>query len=293
MSKIKSFLKPSIELTTASILWGFGFIGTVWALRFLGSPAIIFYRFALAFVVGLGILFIFNRDYKMWKNEFRLSFWAGFWLGLTLILQTWGLITTTATKSSFITTLYVIIVPLLGYFFQKEKLHPLHFLFVGLAVAGTAMIVDFQWSTWSLGDSLTLANAFTAAFHILYVGKIAPRSQHHFAFNIFQSFWCALFALCLLALDTRWSLAPLDTKAWIGILSLGLGSSLFAFYIQVKAQKVLPPSLASLLFMMESPFSYFFAYLFLGERLNNLQSFGAGLIFFACFGATIIEQKRK
>lgn len=293
MKKIKSFLKPSIELTAASAFWGFGFIGTVWALRFIGSPAIIFYRFALAFVVGIFFLYLFNKDYKVWKNEFKLAFVAGFWLALTLILQTWGLLWTTATKSAFITTLYVVIVPLFSFLFYKERLHPLHYLFVFIAIVGTLMIIDFKWEAWNWGDTLTLANAFTAAFHILYIGKIAPKSKHHFAFNIFQAFWCALFALLLIGLDTSWDIKGLDIKGWVGILSLGLGSSLFAFYFQIKAQKSLPASLASLLFLLESPFSYFFAFIFLGERLNQTQAGGAALIFVACFGAAIAEHKRK
>ncbi len=286
-TKQKSSQKPSIralaELSFAGLLWGFGFIGTVWALHFLGPSAILFYRFAIAFVAGFALLILFGTSKSILISELKLTLIPGIFLWFTLFLQISGLQYTTAINSSFITTLYVILVPLLRALTSKERLDWLHWLCVALAVIGTALIVNLQkMSTLNWGDLLTLLCSLFAAIHILSIGQRTLRTKNAFAFNVFQSMWVAALALLTWPLTERWSLSSMDSKAWIGILSLGFGSSLIAFFLQVRAQKQISPSVASLLFLLESPFSCFFAYLFLKEKLDPIQWLGAGLILAAC-----------
>ena len=286
-TKQESSQKPSTraiaELIFAGILWGFGFIGTVWALRFLGPSAILFYRFAIAFVAGLVLLFIFGTSKSVLLSELKLTFIPGVFLWLTLFFQTTGLQYTTAINSSFITTLYVILVPILRAIVSKERLHWFHWLCVGMAILGTALMVNLQkMSVLNWGDLLTLLCALFAAIHILSVGQRTLRTKNDFAFNVFQSMWIAALALLTWPWTSRWSLNSLDSKAWIGILSLGFGSSLIAFYLQVRSQKKISPSVVSLLFLLESPFSCFFAYLFLQEKLEPVQWLGAAFILAAC-----------
>jgi drug/metabolite transporter (DMT)-like permease len=284
-----------IELTFASVFWGFGFIGTIWALRFLSFPAVIFYRFIGAFLAG-ALLWLWTRPkWSELKHELELSRGAGFWLAVTLILQTWGLLSTTATKSAFITVLYVVFVPLLAAIFDREKLSLRNTFCLTLALVGTGMIVNLEFSGLSNGDLLTLGNALAAAFHIRVMGQLAPRSKNHYNFNLFQCFWTALFTLPLLGLELvnehlfkgNWNLEAMDGKGWIGILSLTFGSSLLAFFLQVRAQKKLSATVAAILFLMESPFSAFFAVWLLGDVLSPVQVIGAAIIFISCLAASL------
>lgn len=159
--------------------------------------------------------------------------------------------------------------------------------------AGNSLILN--WNSFDLrhlnaGDFLTLICSLLAAYHIIIVGKRAPLSQNDFAFNTFQSMWTALPCLLLIPISENfqvfqkgsWNLFALDSLGWIGMISLTLGSSLIAFFLQVRAQRVLSPSTASLLFLLESPVSFFFAFTLLGERLSSLQLFGAFLILLSC-----------
>jgi drug/metabolite transporter (DMT)-like permease len=81
--------------------------------------------------------------------------------------------------------------------------------------------------------------------------------------------------------------------AIIGLLSLTFGSTLIAFALQVRAQRVLSPSIASLIFLLESPFALIFAIYFLNESMTDLQATGALLIFFSAVGATLAERRPK
>jgi drug/metabolite transporter (DMT)-like permease len=60
----------------------------------------------------------------------------------TLILQTWGLHYTTATKSGFITTLYVVFVPLLEALHLRRRISTGLWLCVLGAFVGTLLIVN-------------------------------------------------------------------------------------------------------------------------------------------------------
>jgi drug/metabolite transporter (DMT)-like permease len=132
-----------------------------------------------------------------------------------------------------------------------------------------------------------------AAIHIISIDHFSKKSKDNFTFNVFQSFWTALFALLFAGIDSRWSLMSMNFHGWIGIVSLGLGSSLIAFYLQVRAQQKLSPSVASILFLLESPFTLFFAYWLLGDRLTGSQLVGAALIIIACTSAILMKTRSK
>lgn len=301
MIKEEFSLKPStryqaiLELILAGTLWGFGFVATVWALKILSPTAIIFYRFFGAFLVGILALAVSKIPSKTLKKESTLSLFPGVVLCLMLLFQTIGLESTTATKSGFITTLYVIWVPLFRFFYSKERMGRIYWGSVVTALAGTVLILDWHQtdlSQFNMGDILTLICSFLAAYHIIVVGKRAPLSENDFAFNTFQSLWVAIPCLLILPFSQKgWSLGELDNLAWIGLASLTFGSSLIAFFLQVRAQKVVSPSTASLLFLLESPMSCFFAFWLLNERLSLLQVFGAFLIILACVGISLPKPK--
>lgn len=281
--KLSTKASAVAELSVAGTLWGFGFIGTIWALGSLSPSAILCYRFAMAFAASFLILLIQKTSKADLKNELWLSLVPAIFLWLTLFTQTVGLKYTTATNSAFITTLYVVLVPVLRALSGAEKLHWQHWFCVTLAMVGTGFIVKaHQISALNWGDLLTLVCSIFAAVHILVVGQRALKTRNDFAFNAFQCFWVSLFSLFVFPFSQNWSLAHLDGKVWLGLLSLGFGSSMIAFYLQVRAQKVLSPSVASLLFLLESPSSCLFAYLLLNEQMNFWQWAGAIMILIAC-----------
>ncbi|MGE0633984.1 MAG: DMT family transporter [Pseudobdellovibrionaceae bacterium] len=282
-----------IELIFAGVLWGFGFIASVWCLQSFSPLSLTTTRFAIASAVGLLILLIPRVREGIGNRDFWTAAIPGFMLSATLILQTWGLKYTTATKSGFITTLYVMLVPVFEMFFMKRKLHFMHAPLVFLALVGTAMIVDLKWDGFNLGDLLTLICAFTAALHIFYLGIVSPKIKNSFAFNTFQSIWASLLALGCIPFFEGPHFKGMIPQAWIGLTSLAFGSTLIGFYLQVKAQRILSPSLSSLLFLLESPFAMIFAILILHEALVGFQFVGAVIIFASAICATVLESQKK
>jgi drug/metabolite transporter (DMT)-like permease len=291
------------ELFFASALWGFGFIATVWALQSYSPLWITALRFSLAFAIGLIPIVLTGARREFNRANFKLAFQPGILIALTLIAQTWGLQYTTATKSAFLTVLYVLIVPAIESVFRKAKLPRFHFFFVTIAILGVALICglfsnanasDLSKTEWNRGDAMTLVCAVFASLQIEWFGRHQKQIQSAFVFNVLQSFWAGLLALAaigLTALSGRliaadpFSQGALNfnptSHALFGLTMLTLGSTLIAFALQVRAQKVLSPSIASLLFLLESPFSAIFAFFLLNETFQPPEIFGGILIFLA------------
>lgn len=286
-----------LELTLAGAFWGLGFTATVWALRGMGPLAITGWRFAAAGVFGLLIsapLRLVRREAEAAQgsaNQFWLAAIPGLLISLTLIFQTWGLVYTTATKGAFITTLYVLLVPVLERFILRRKLPRFHLAYVCLSLVGVAFICDLQAlftndasdvrSRLNFGDLLTLGCAVTATLHILWFGAIAGKIGSSFRFNVYQSFWAAVLPLSMSLVFEPWPKPSFEDLSAVGMILLTFGSTLIAFALQVRAQKKIPPSLASLLFLLESPFSALFALVFLNEVLSFSQWIGAVIILIA------------
>lgn len=279
------------ELIIAAAFWGFGFIAVVWTLKGLNFAELTWLRFALAGLVGLP--FLWKAPVGELKEIFRLSFWPAVLLMGTLIFQSWGLNYTTATKSGFITTLYVVFVPLLESFIMKHRLPWTLWACVVLALVGTILFVDVSLSQVNIGDVLTLICAFFASGQIYILSEVSPKVSRPFVFNVTQSLWGALLLVPLVINSSYWS-EPQKVLSWPpevywGIASLAFGSTVLAFYLQVRAQSKLSPTISSLLFLLESPFAMIFSITLLGETLNWREAGGAAMIFMSAVGASMID----
>jgi drug/metabolite transporter (DMT)-like permease len=275
------------ELLLATTIWGFGFTASMWALTAFDAVSISIIRFGVAFVIGFVILAV-QRSSRRYldRAHFLYSMIPGLSLGLSLCLQTWGLEYTTATKSGFITTLYVVLVPIFEAIFFRNILSKRHFIWVGIALIGTALMVQLQLGQLNRGDLFTFGCALTSAIQIIFIGRSSHHIKSVLSYNTFQSFWAVVVSFAFWPLYGRvhWS-AP-NIYAFAGLFSLAFLSTLLAFALQIKAQKVLSSSTSSLIFLLESPFAAIFAMIFLHESLTLWQTIGGVLIFTSAFQAT-------
>ncbi len=286
--------RAALELVFAGVLWGFGFVAAVWALKAFTPVETLIYRFIIAAVIGETLyLAIKGPRFTTIREEFFRALPAGLLLGGMLLLQTIGLKFTTATKSGFLTSLYVILVPLMNTWFFKSSSTWKNYALVGLALLGTFILMDANLEDVNVGDLWTIGCSLFAAFHIIYIGKISSRVGNAFRFNNFQSFWCLIALLPLLWTQDSVTTHSSDWQAWAGVLCLGLGSSIIAFYLQIRTQKILSDSTASMLFLLESPFAALFGFLLLSERLSLFQLSGAALIMIASILQILFDPATK
>lgn len=283
------------ELIFAGALWGFGFVATRWALDDFSASETMVYRFLVAFFAGETLRFLLTKlphqpSFSLPPlKELKVSITGGLILGGMLLVQTIGLKYTTATKSGFITTLYVVLVPLIQHLIFKIKTPWKFYAYVALALFGTWLLVGAKLESLNQGDLWTLGCSLLAALHILYIGYTAPQVEAPLRFNNYQSLGCLILALPF-ALSQGEIKMEASWLPWLGILFLGTGSSVIAFMIQIRSQRVLEPSTASMLFLLESPFAFVFGWLLLGETLTWIPALGAILILLSSYLTILLER---
>lgn len=289
-------------LILATMIWGGAFVAVKWVLPFLSAQQIHLVRVVIAGLVSL-LYFLgwwfYNRVGRRrpsptYRLLFKKSFWwpplvCGSLLYLMLALQTEGLALTTVARSGFITCLYVLFVPLLIYLMARRTFSLSYWLYCGLSLLGIYLLLDANFENLNRGDFLTLLCALVAALHIIAIDRFAC----HYEPLIFNGLQCLVMAIISLLVmlsssSHSWSslfggLQEMSALAIWGLVVLGIFSSFFAFAFQIYAQKMIPPSTVTLLFLLESPFAALFGFLWLQESLSFIAIIGGLLVLFSAY----------
>jgi drug/metabolite transporter (DMT)-like permease len=274
----RDLLLGLLYLNLATLFWGSTFVLVKDGLQTLGPGQINFVRFVIAMLVFLP--FLFRRDARLW--------WAGLELGVMLFVayltQTVGLQYTTASRSAFITTLYVVALPMLLGLLGQRLGWPI-WLAAGLAVAGVGLL-SYDGSPPNPGDLWTLGTALAYALYIWRLELFARRFSTLPLTGI-QMLTVALLSLVWMLWEKPvWNTADFP---YFSLLYLGLVASALCIWLQALGQRRVPAPQAAVIFTLEPVYAAAFAYILLGERLGLQGLIGAGLI----VAATLISQLRS
>ena len=181
-----------------------------------------------------------------------------------------------AGKAGFLTTLYILLVPLFSVVFLHKRVAPSLWVSVLLGLTGLYFISVKEGFTISPSDALVLLSAGIYAVYILavdyYVRFCSPTELN-----------CAQFivasVVCLIGMFAveEPTLAELRDNI-IPILYLGIFSSAIAYTLQFAAQRDGNPVAVTLLLSMESVFSVLGAAVLLHEFLSGRELFGCGIM---------------
>jgi len=193
------------------------------------------------------------------------------------VFQTLGLGHTSPSRSAFITSLAVLLVPVLGFFLFGRQPRVQTLAGVGLATVGLGLLtLDRFELRLNLGDGLTLLCAVAFALHILYVGRYAPETDYRQLVLLQLGLTTVVIGLLTPLLETPFLVWDVRLVFYFAITGL-LGTAL-AFYVQNRAQQFTTANRAALIFALEPLFAALFAYLLLGQTLSPVEWAGAILI---------------
>ena len=262
-------------LLLAAVIWGFGYVVISDSLDLINVHYLMSYRYLLA-AVGMAVAF-----WRQLPGITRPIVGYGAVLGALLyfsqFVQTVACGYTTAGKVSFITGLYVVLVPLCGAAVFRQRLCRGHWVAICLALPGlfflTSAGVGFNY-----GDALALAGSFGFAIHMLASERFVARSSA-VLLSMLQFAWAAVFSTVTLLFAGEPLLVP-ELTVGIGMrfLFMGLVSTLLGFFLQMWGQKQVPASLASMLLATEALFGLLFSVLLLDEVLTSGMVLGGALM---------------
>ena len=256
----------TLLLLLTALIWGTAFVAQRTGMDHLGPIAFQSIRALLGFLSLLPLMLLRKRAGKSGPMPtVKASLSCGAVLAVASTVQQIGLQYTTASKAGFISSLYVVLVPLIGLLLGRK---PEKGVWIGvpLSVLGMYLIASISGEGFSLGrgDWLMLASALLFACHIV-------------ALSCAQFFVAGLMTLPIAFLTEHIPLAGIWEAKWAlryaGVLSCGV-----AYTLQIVGQKDTPPAIASLTMSLESVFSAIAGAIILHETLQPREMLGCTLM---------------
>ncbi len=286
-----------IFLWTTAIIWGFAFVAQRMGMEFIGPFTFNGIRFALGAFTLLPVLYFSKRSRSKLRPDKKQKIplivggsLAGLALFLGASLQQIGIVNTTAGNAGFITSLYVVITPLLGIIF-KQKLTKQIWIGVVLATIGLYFLSVSGGFSMGEGDLFVLVGAFFFACHVLLIAWLSPQ------FNVLKLSIIQFSATSLLSMIIAVCTEQIEWvsiyQAAIPIIYGGMFSVGIAYTLQVAGQRHTKPSLAAIILSFEAFFAAVGGWFLLNEMFNTREIFGCLLMLAGIIIAQIKFKKIK
>ncbi len=266
-------------LAFVALVWGSTFVVVKQAITRISALYFLSLRFTLA---SLCLLILFLPAFRRLPAVklvagLRAGFITGLFLWTGYVFQTFGLHYTSAGNSGFLTGLYIVLVPIIGAVFYRQR--PSAREVVGLVLAFAGMVImtlPASGTAFSInfGDILTIAAAVAFAFHLLILGYFSKRESVE-AVALGQIACAALLSTLSLTVErpvAAWSGAVITAIVLTAVFATAL-----AFAVQTWGQKHTTATRTALIFALEPVFALITASVF-GEPLRWLSVFGGSLI---------------
>lgn len=284
--------KADLILLFVAAIWGTGFL----AQRLATAQLNAFYFNGGRFLIAALVILLVTRlqkesgplaDPQQLRRPVLWMVLAGGLLFAAAGLQQAGLATTSIGNASFITGLYVVLVPVILFVFLRQQISWLGWLAVLVAAAGVALLGLQGRLRFAPGDLLELVGALMWALHVITVGWLARKGIHVLWFSVIQYATCAALNLGL-----AFALDPAGVQgfvtAWPVVLYSALIPISLGYTLQVVGQKYAPALDAAILLSMEGVFATVLAFLVFNEQLGPRQVLGCAMI----LAATVLAQLR-
>ena len=278
-------------LLAASFFWGTTFVAQILGMEGLGPYTYAAARFALG-VLFIGALWFLYRDKRAEQKRagiFRSGFRAGIPVGLAMFvgvtLQQVALLYTTAGKTAFITTVYIVLVPLVAVLLG-QRVRAEQWGGAVLAFAGVYFLSAHGEMTINTGDLLVLICSFFWVAQILLIDRYA-RAVDAIELCFMQMIVCTIGSAVLAAIYESFAWSDIWSAA-VPILYAGLFSCGVAYTCQILGQAYVEPTQAAILMSTEAIFAAVAGWIVLGETMSGVQLLGCALL----LGGALMAQVR-
>jgi drug/metabolite transporter (DMT)-like permease len=268
-----------LALLFVTLVWGATFPVLKLATATLSGVEISALRFLIAAVCM--VPWAWSAPRRTWRDGGVL----GAMVLVSYVAQAYGLEFISSNRSAFLTSLNVLMVPLLGIAFLRQRLSWAVLLAACLACVGIGLM-SWDGGAHFLADCATVVGALAYAIYVILLSK---RAANHSARQLAatQIVWMAALG-CLWMLLSAHGTDTLQTLpsrvSWpvvLGLVYLGVVATSLMLFIQAVAQQHVAAEKAALVYAMEPVFAALFAWFWLGEALSLMAASGAALVVIA------------
>ena len=288
---MKSTVRNTVLLFLTAFIWGMAFVSQSKGMDYMHP----FTFNGVRSLIGAFVLLIYILITRKlgggkaksinWKMTVRAGVWCGLALTIASTLQQFGIKYTSVGKAGFITTLYIIFVPLAGVFFKRKVAGVVWFAAV-MAAIGMYLLCMTESLAVGAGDILVFLCAIVFAAHIMIVDYYSPKTD-----SVIVS--CIQFAICGVVCGIGsliWGeptvaqlIDGMGSLLYAGVLSCGV-----AYTLQIVGQKGVNPTVAALILSLESVvatvsawIAYKVGFLSTDQTLTGRQVAGCVIVFAA------------
>jgi drug/metabolite transporter (DMT)-like permease len=273
-----NWVKSNLSLLGAAFIWGFAFVAQRQGMVFVGPLTFNGIRFLLGALVLIPAFWLLRPAIP---SGFHLrpylfaSIMAGIALFVASTFQQLGMMYTTAGNGGFITSLYIIFVPVFG-IFRKQPSSRLIWLGAGIAFTGLYLLSidsNFQMQT---GDILVFISAVFWAMHLIILSYLSPLHDFRllaFGQFLFTGILSLILAFILETPQTESIGAAMMPILYAGVISVGIG-----FTLQVLGQKHARADHSALILSLEAVFAAIGGWLILNESMDSKGLIGCALM---------------
>ncbi len=272
-------------LVLATVIWGSAFVAQSAGMDLVGPFTFQAVRCLLAVLALLPFIALSDLKNKRsfirgWtdKGLWRVGIPCGISLFVAVCLQQTALLYTTAGKGGFITAMYIVIVPLLGFFVGKKP-PAVALVSTGMSVIGLYLLSCVGVDSINTGDVMLVGCAIAFAVQIMIVDRYCTQTDS-LRLNCVQAFIVTVLSCVCMFLFEKPQLQPV-LDCWLPLCYAGILSMGAAYTLQIVGQKSLEPTTASLIMSLESVFAVLSGWLILHERLKPWELAGCILMFTA------------
>lgn len=263
-----------VSLTAVAAMWGVAFV--------VMKPAIAeqpFFDFlAIRFTIATAIMILvrpkvltaFDR-----KTLIRGSI-LGVILGLAYVTQTIGLETTTAAITGFLTGLYVVITPILGWLVFRRRIGVKVAVAAIMAMVGLGFIAINGFSI-EVGQIWGILCAVLFAAHIVGLGRWSA-GLNAYALTVVQL--AAVTVICWIGALPDGYQPPPNAGVWGAVIFTAVFATAIGFFVQTWAQARLEPSRVAIILTLEVVFTAVIA-VAVGQEVLSLKTIIGGAIMIA------------
>lgn len=303
----KFVLRQSLILFLTALIWGVAFVAQSAGMDYIEPFTMNAVRCLLGGIVLLPVIaakkYLTTKkstasdkkeEEQISKRDGKSVYIGGICCGILLCIasnfQQFGIKYTTVGKAGFITALYIVIVPILGVFFQK-RLDLKIGIAVLLAVIGLYLLCMKEGLSLSMGDSLVLICAFVFSVHILVIDFFSPKVDG-VKMSCIQFFTCSVLSgICMFLFESPQISQIL--AAWLPIGYAGIMSCGVAYTLQIVGQKGMNPTVASLILSLESVTAAVAGFFLLGQKMLPRELAGCIIMFIAIILAQLPSRQKS
>ena len=287
-------LTHTLMLLVASFFWGTTFVAQSLGAEYVGAGTYLALRtyigiiFLLPFVLyrdkkdikdsGLGTQELQDKRSREKQAFIKGGVLAGLFIFLASFAQQYGIAYTSVAKAGFLTTLYVVFVPIISLLFGRRFDNKI-WISIALSVIGMYLLCMNGSFYLEIGDALMILSALGFSVQILAVSRYSKRIDP-VKLTLAQFIVEAMLATIVMLVLERPDLSSIHS-ALPAILYAGIFSSGIAYTLQSLGQKNLNPAIASIAMCLESVFGTLSGWIVLGQKLSLREATGCILMFVA------------